>query len=240
MRLFAQMLAKRIRVDLNALPRIAQKTLLPQVIHLERDDLAGRADVLGNHLVRERRDLDGPVIGARSQPVGEAQKRAHYAFRGLIEGEALQPVLIIQPALDQHLQQRDAEARLAFDLFLDFLSRPGHQGNGVEGDSALVVVGFSQQRVLTEEVVCGEDVDYGLRAVVQRNGDLDPTLYYEMKAFGRMMFIEYDLRLTEVGDCPARKIHEGIFHLAGLHKFNAVRHVETPLQIRFVGGRRAC
>ena len=115
-----EMLAQGVGIDLNALAGVPQEALLPQMVHLERDDFARGADVLRNHLVGQRRNLDGAVLGAGAEPLGKTQQGADDALRGLVEREALQPLLVIEAALDQHLQQGDAEARLPLDLFLDF------------------------------------------------------------------------------------------------------------------------
>ena len=110
------------------------------------------------------------------EPVGEPQQGADHALRGLIEGEALQPLLVVESAFDQHLQQRDAEARLPFDLLLDLAAGPGHEGDVVERKRPFGILAGAEQGALAEEVVGGEDVDDGLRSIVQGDGDFDASL----------------------------------------------------------------
>src|SRR5436305_14487530 len=104
-----EVLTKGLRVYLYALARVSQQAFLPKVIHLERHDFARRADVLRNDLVSEWWDLDRSVFGASSEALGEAEKRANHAFRRLVEGETLEPLFVIEPAFDEHLQKRDAQ-----------------------------------------------------------------------------------------------------------------------------------
>ena len=91
--------------------------------------------------------------------VGKAQQGANHALGGLIEGEALQAGLIVQPALDQHLHQSDAEFGLAFGLFLDFGGSPGHQRDVIERHGALRVLEAADQGTLAQEIVSAENID---------------------------------------------------------------------------------
>ena len=127
------------------------------------------------------------------EPVGEAQEGADDALGGFVEGEALQPLLVVQAALDEHLQQSDAEAGLPLDLFLDLAAAPGHEGDVVERERPLGVLAGSEQGTLAEEIVGGEDVDDGLCAVVEGDGDLDPSLHDKVQAVGGLVFVEDDL-----------------------------------------------
>src|SRR5256885_204410 len=120
------MFAKGVGINLNALARVPQETLLAKMVHLERDDFARGADVLGDDLVSEWRDLDGPVLGARAQSVGKAEQGTDDALGCFVQREALQALLVIEAALDEHLEEGDAESRLALDLFFDFSAAPGH------------------------------------------------------------------------------------------------------------------
>ena len=95
--------------------------------------------------MRQWRDVDGAVFGSCAQAFREPQQGADHALRSLIEGEALQPCLIIEPALDQHLQQRDPEFGLAFGLFLDLPAGPRHQGHIVERHGPFGILCCSEQ-----------------------------------------------------------------------------------------------
>ena len=49
-------------------------------------------------------------------------------------------------------------------------------------------------------------------AVVERNGDFDPTLYDEVKSFRGLLFVEDDLSFAVIGDALTGQIHQGVFH----------------------------
>ena len=85
--------------------------------------------------------------------VGKAKQGPNHALGGLVEGEALQAGLVIQPALDQHLQQSDAEFGLAFGLFLDFGGGPGHQRDVIQRHGALGMLKAADQGTLAKEIV---------------------------------------------------------------------------------------
>jgi len=201
---------------------------LPELVHLERYDFTRRADVLRDDLVRQWWNFHGAVFGARPEPLGKPEQRTHDALGGFVERETLQPLLVIEAALDEHLQERDAEPGLPLDLLLDLSRCPRHEGDVIERERALGVLAGSQEGALAEEVVGGKNVDDRLGAVVEGDGDFYAALHHQVQPLGRLMFIENDLALAMVGDALAGQIHQSIFHLARRTELCAVRHVVTP------------
>ena len=142
---------------------------------------------------------------------GEAQQGADKPLRRLVERETLQALFVIEPALHQHLHERDAETRLAFDLFLDLSPSPRHQRDIIQSDGAFRHAMGAEQRAFTEEIVDVEDIHHSLRPILHGNRHFDAPLYYQMESFGRVKLIENGLTAVVIRDALTRQIHQGIF-----------------------------
>src|SRR5581483_11371451 len=106
----------------------------------------------------QRRNTGIAVVGASPHAFGKAQERPDEALRRLIEREALQAGLVLEAALDEHLDERDAEFRLALRLFLDFGGGPRHQRHVIKSDGPLASMEAPEKRAFPEEIVGTEDI----------------------------------------------------------------------------------
>src|SRR4030095_13288788 len=132
---------------------------------LKGNNLTSRTHILSQNLVSKGRNAYGAILRTGAHPIGEAQQGAHHTLGRFFEGEALQPSLVIQTALDEHLHQSYAEFRLPLGLFLDFRGGPGHEGNVIQGGSAFRVLEVANERALAQEIVGAENVNDGFGTV---------------------------------------------------------------------------
>src|SRR6185437_194334 len=95
---------QRVSIENDAVPRIRDKPLLTEPVHILSDDLARSPDVSGQHLVGEWHHPYGSVVLRNAQPLGEADQRAGEPPLNGVERKALNPVLALLVASGQHLE----------------------------------------------------------------------------------------------------------------------------------------